>query len=84
MHGGGDGDFYGMITKDIFNIPKNRFVMMLQINETDTEIHWLENEIDDILIEAIDMVDYDFRLFELLNLKINKLTVSMNFTVKSQ
>lgn len=77
---------FGIMNKTIFNIPKDSLVEITPINETKTEIKWIEkiNIPFDVLFEALCLINYDFRLFELLNLKINKIIVEMNFIVQSK
>jgi len=76
---------FGIMNKSMFNIPKDSLVQIKPINETKTEIKWIEkpNILFDILFEALCLTNYDFRLFELLNFKINKTIVEMNFTVQT-
>jgi len=71
---------FGMLKKSMFGIPDNKFIIITPIDIYKTEIKWVENNINDVVQEALYITDYDIRIFDLLNFKVNKTIITINFT----
>lgn len=70
---------FGMLKKSMFGIPENKFIIITPIDIHKTEIKWVENDINDVIQAALDITDYDIRIFDLLNFKVNQTIITINF-----
>ncbi len=72
-------DDFGVLKKSFFDIPSGRFIKILPLTPTMFQISWVVNPFDSLIDKIMLGTNYDFRVFELMDYKVNTKIINLSF-----